>query len=292
MWEIDTESQVARAGLPVLERLAEDLGEVAISMVLTDSDANILGSFWGSNLGLESMSALSYVEAPIDDPRRDEPVGTIRITCAIAEADPLMLAYAQLAARTISERIVDGATVADRTLLEHFLRARRRARGPILAVNDHEMLTNAAAARLVCDEDHALIWNWATWSPEVHTQLTDELRLRAATVTAECEPVFVGSDMIGALVHLEDSRAPSTIDSATDATARVRLTFGWDSLRSSELGIAELVAEGFTNREIGARLFISHHTVDSHLRQIYRKLSITSRVELTRLVLERATGVR
>jgi DNA-binding NarL/FixJ family response regulator len=111
-------------------------------------------------------------------------------------------------------------------------------------------------------------------------------------VTAECEPVFVGSEMIGALVHLEDSRGPSTIESAAGATAHVRRTFGWDSLRSSELGIAELVAEGFTNREIGARLFISHHTVDSHLRQIYRKLSITSRVELTRLVLERATGVR
>jgi DNA-binding CsgD family transcriptional regulator len=292
VWEIDTESQVARAGLPVLERLAEDLGDVAISIVLTDSDANVLGSFWGRELRIESMPDFSYVEAPIEDPRRDEPVGTIRITCAIAEADPLVLAYAQLAARTISERIVDGATVADRTLLEHFLRARRRARGPILAVNDHEMLTNAAAARLVCDQDHALIWNWATCIPDMHTGSARELRLRAALVTANCEPVLVGSEMIGALVHLQDLRAPSTIEPTTSAPARRRLTFGWDSLRSSELGIAELVAEGFTNREIGARLFVSPHTVDSHLRQIYRKLSIASRVELTRLVLERATGVR
>jgi DNA-binding CsgD family transcriptional regulator len=153
------------------------------------------------------------------------------------------------------------------------------------------MLTNAAAARLVCDEDHAPIWNWAT-SPELHTPSPKELRLRAAMITAKCEPVFLGSEMIGALVHLEDVRTPSAIESSTSAAPHLRLTFGWDSLRDSELGIAELVAEGFTNREIGARLFISHHTVDSHLRQIYRKLSVTSRVELTRLVLERATGVR
>jgi DNA-binding CsgD family transcriptional regulator len=292
VWEIDTESQVARAGLPVLARLAEDLGDVAISIVLSDSDANVLGSFWGSELCLDSLTDLSCVEAPIEDPRRDGPVGTIRITCAIAEAEPLVLAYAHLAARTIAERIVDGATVADRTLLEHFLRARRRARGPILAVNDHEMLTNAAAARLVGDQDQALIWNWVTCAPDTQTRLGGELRLSAALVTATCEPVLVGTDMIGALVHLEELRTPSTIGPATSAAAGRRLAFGWDSLRSSELGIAELVAEGFTNREIGARLFVSPHTVDSHLRQIYRKLSITSRIELTRLVLERATGVR
>jgi DNA-binding CsgD family transcriptional regulator len=53
-------------------------------------------------------------------------------------------------------------------------------------------------------------------------------------------------------------------------------------LRESELGIAQLVAEGLTNREIASRLFMSAHTVDFHLRQIYRKLGISSRVELTR----------
>ena len=64
---------------------------------------------------------------------------------------------------------------------------------------------------------------------------------------------------------------------------------GWESLRASELGIAKLVAEGLTNREVAARLFISPHTVDYHLRQVFRKLSIASRTELTRLVVQHAT---
>jgi DNA-binding CsgD family transcriptional regulator len=290
-YETGTGGQLVRAGLPVLERLAEDLADVAISIVLIDAHANIVGSTWGREECIAALTDVSWVEAPIEDPRHDVPVGVIRITCAIADADRLVSAYAQLAARTISDRIVGGAAAADRVLLEHFLRARRRARGPIIAVNGRELLTNAAAAPLVGNQDRAEIWDWVMSAPETNDRSPLELRLRAATVTATLEPVVVAGDMIGALVHLDDCGGGSITGAATTAT-RARLTFGWDSLRASELGIAELVAEGFTNREIGARLFVSPHTVDSHLRQIYRKLSITSRIELTRLVLERASGPR
>jgi DNA-binding CsgD family transcriptional regulator len=47
------------------------------------------------------------------------------------------------------------------------------------------------------------------------------------------------------------------------------------------------VTEGRTNREIAASLFLSHHTVGYHLRHIFGKLGIDSRVELTRLMVER-----
>jgi DNA-binding CsgD family transcriptional regulator len=47
-----------------------------------------------------------------------------------------------------------------------------------------------------------------------------------------------------------------------------------------------VVARGFTNREAAARLFLSWHTVDTHLRHIYAKLGISSRVQLARLAPE------
>jgi DNA-binding CsgD family transcriptional regulator len=63
-----------------------------------------------------------------------------------------------------------------------------------------------------------------------------------------------------------------------------RPTFGWDSLTRAELRIARLAAEGLTNQQMADRLALSRHTVESHLRHVFRKLDIRSRVELTRLV--------
>jgi DNA-binding NarL/FixJ family response regulator len=53
-----------------------------------------------------------------------------------------------------------------------------------------------------------------------------------------------------------------------------------DRLTAQELQIAELAAEGLTNREIGERLFLSHRTIGSHLYRIFPKLAITSRAQL------------
>jgi DNA-binding CsgD family transcriptional regulator len=60
-------------------------------------------------------------------------------------------------------------------------------------------------------------------------------------------------------------------------------TNGWAALTTSELAVARLVAEGLTNREVAERLFVSPHTVSSHLRHVFSKLGITSRVELARV---------
>jgi len=67
---------------------------------------------------------------------------------------------------------------------------------------------------------------------------------------------------------------------------------GWHSLTGTEQGVACLVAEGLNNNQVAARMYISTHTVAHHLRQSFRKLSITSRVELTRIVIEQAATTR
>jgi DNA-binding NarL/FixJ family response regulator len=51
-------------------------------------------------------------------------------------------------------------------------------------------------------------------------------------------------------------------------------------LTRSEERVAALVAEGRTNREVAAALFLSERTVESHLSQVYRKLGVRSRAEL------------
>ncbi|MEU8874641.1 AAA family ATPase [Streptomyces javensis] len=62
---------------------------------------------------------------------------------------------------------------------------------------------------------------------------------------------------------------------------------GWGSLTESERRLIPLVVDGLTNRAIADRLYLSIHTVNTHMRHIFTKLGINTRVELTRLALER-----
>ncbi|GHE26512.1 hypothetical protein GCM10017673_30430 [Streptosporangium violaceochromogenes] len=62
---------------------------------------------------------------------------------------------------------------------------------------------------------------------------------------------------------------------------------GWSSLTGTENAVCDLVAQGLTNRQAAERMFISEHTVAFHLRQVFRKLGIHSRVDLARLTARR-----
>jgi DNA-binding CsgD family transcriptional regulator len=54
-----------------------------------------------------------------------------------------------------------------------------------------------------------------------------------------------------------------------------------DELTAQELQIAQLAAEGLSNRDIGQRLYLSHRTISTHLYRVFPKLGITSRGELS-----------
>jgi len=85
------------------------------------------------------------------------------------------------------------------------------------------------------------------------------------------------------------ARAQRRLDSLGVRRKRARWPPGGapaaSALTQSELRVVRLVAEGMTNREVAARLFLSPHTVDSHLRHVFAKLAISSRVDLTRWVM-------
>ncbi|TQM43621.1 AAA family ATPase [Pseudonocardia cypriaca] len=67
---------------------------------------------------------------------------------------------------------------------------------------------------------------------------------------------------------------------ASGEKARSRSGRTYDQLTMQEISIARLVATGATSAEVAARLFLSPRTVDAHLRNIFRKLGLTSRRQL------------
>jgi DNA-binding CsgD family transcriptional regulator len=89
-----------------------------------------------------------------------------------------------------------------------------------------------------------------------------------------------------ATASLRDLDTPSG-DVARSPRPRAPVGYGWDSLTRAELQVIRVITAGCTNRQAAARLCLSPHTVNSHLRHVYTKLGINSRVELVRMVLAR-----
>lgn len=83
-----------------------------------------------------------------------------------------------------------------------------------------------------------------------------------------------------------------TLDAAVSYARRARgrrrrPASGWSSLTPTEVAVVRLVAEGLTNPEIGARLFMSRGTVKTHLSHIFTKLDIANRTELATAATDR-----
>ena len=93
-------------------------------------------------------------------------------------------------------------------------------------------------------------------------------------------------DALGLLRYAERARRELR---ASGETVRRSAPGGWSQLSPQELQIAQLAAEGLSNRQIGEQLYLSHRTVESHLYRLFPKLGVASRAQL-RDALENASG--
>jgi DNA-binding CsgD family transcriptional regulator len=146
--------------------------------------------------------------------------------------------------------------------------------------------TNLRAAHDVVRE-HTALWTRAA-SAETRALDSTDRGLRERTV-AHYREALACYDQIGSL---HDSARVRLLLRNLGVRVRhwsyeQRPVSGWASLTSTETQITELVALGLTNRQVASEMFISAHTVAFHLRQVFRKLHIRSRVELARLAVER-----
>jgi DNA-binding CsgD family transcriptional regulator len=118
------------------------------------------------------------------------------------------------------------------------------------------------------------------------TQLVYGERLRRAGRRADARrllrPALVAFETLGAAPWAERVRTELR---ATGEVARSRDPSTLDQLTPQELQVARLVAEGLSNKEVAAQLFLSPRTIDAHLRGVFGKLGLKSRTQLARVAL-------
>src|SRR4051812_28831884 len=276
-----------RAACPVLDQLAVDLAGTSVGVVLTDASGEVVDV--RTPACGDVLTAADRVEASISHPVSGRTLGALALVSTAGEETALMLSLATRAAREVEGRLREEAAIPEKRLLQRFLEERRRAKGPFVLIDERRMFTNSAAAAFVKAGDRATLWRCAARLLGDGRTAPATLVLGGISVEVRCEPVLEGPVPVAALLRLAlitDRRADASRNGS------IRRPYGWESLTETEESVGELVARGLTNRRVGEHLLISRHTVDFHLRSIFRKLDLRSRVDLTRVALERIAVAR
>src|SRR5262249_13681011 len=143
-----------------------------------------------------------------------------------------------------------------------------------VAVDASAIYLNDAAGRVLAPDHREAVWAWAQRRLRGAADESGPPALPFDAASATCEAVYDGAQLVGAVVAFGFARpAPAGDDEAA-----------WAGLTPAEREVAGLVATGLTNREAAAELLVSPHTVDYHLRHIFRKLDVDSRVQLAGFV--------
>jgi len=202
--------------------------------------------------------------------------------------DPADIAHLPFVRGWALADMVDAATYAERDLTEvrgliaewEAIAARTRA-GHLLAQLSYAraMLADEATAAEQFAAALAATHRWPSY--RARTQLAYGMWLRRRRCNAESRaPLRGAADAFAVLGATRSGDRARRELRASGETVRRSRPQAWDQLTAQELQIAQLAADGLTNREIGERLYISHRTVGTHLYQLFPKLGVTSRAEL------------
>ncbi|MFI5959198.1 AAA family ATPase [Cryptosporangium sp. NPDC051539] len=156
------------------------------------------------------------------------------------------------------------------------------ARGRALLADDPDEADAAFRAALAAHERHLGAFEQA------RTLLCQGERLRRTRRKAQSRKPLLAAhrtfSVLGATPWVQ--RCLAELAASGAAPPGDQPTGGLDRLSPQELQVARMVADGLTNAEVGAALFISAKTVEAHLTHAYRKLCVRSRAGLTRIVTE------
>jgi transcriptional regulator of acetoin/glycerol metabolism len=173
---------------------------------------NGLGSVLEERRALYVLGAEHFAErflryacygAPVAHPVTGRLEGVVTLVCQADDASPLMLPFVLETAESIRDRLRSIASTGDRMLAEAFTEAGGNTRRAVAALNEHTIITNSAASRLLDGADHGLLWAHAAEVIERRRPESAVLRLRSGrTVHVALQPLAEDAPTLGAVVRI------------------------------------------------------------------------------------------
>jgi DNA-binding CsgD family transcriptional regulator len=269
-------------------------GETVLSLVAGmrgDADAAERGAARAEQLGLAAggkvtvaLAQFGRVLSALGESRHDDAYASARRLF-----DPADPAYHPVVARWLIADLAEAALHADRVAEGRELLAQVEATVGARPAVWIELNLRHARALLARDEAAALeyfddalaadLGSWPFQRARLQLAYGEWLRRqrRIADSRAPLRTARDTFDMLGCMSWSERARRELR---ASGERSRRRDRAAREQLTAQELQIAQLAAEGLSNREIGQRLYVSHRTISTHLYRIFPKLGITARGEL------------
>ncbi len=198
-------------------------------------------------------SEVTTAGAPVRDPVTRRLVGVLNVNCPYQLTNGLMLPFITELANSIEARLAAAMPLADRVLVDEFLRVSSRCPDPVVAVSREVFIANAAALAFLDGADHQVLWQWACDAPARDAEHTARLRLTSdRAVTARLRPL-AGSAGRAAVVTLTPASEPKTaVGPAAWPSCGERVAAQLDRARRARLPVL-LEGERGTGKTVLAR---------------------------------------
>lgn len=164
----------------------------------------------GAEHFVEPLRRLVCAGVPVRNPLTRRIEGVLNLACPTADANGLLLPTLLDLGTQIEREMASRSSERERAVFERFLARSRDTAAPLVALGEHFLLTNAAAAKLLEPTDQALLWDQAAEAVGDGVAVVRTFRLGSgAQVRARCTPVTVGALGVGALIELTGSPEPT-----------------------------------------------------------------------------------
>jgi len=162
---------------------------------------------------VEHLEDLACAGAPIHHPTTGKVLGVIDLTCWRTDANQMMVAAASTIARRIEEALLEHTGRRELALLQDYLAACQRNRGPVIAISNDLVMLNDAARQLIDPQDQVTLLGMASEALAAGkpSQFTAPMP-SGVTARVHCKPSWSEASVIGGVVHVH-LFSPAVVDS-------------------------------------------------------------------------------